>query len=97
MAIYYRLTDDETGVVHASPSVEAFFTEVIAIFGDLAEENPDDPPWTSSLYRTPECVIANISYTRCKEVAPELLRLAHKHGLTMFDPQTSEVHHPSER
>ncbi|GAA4461889.1 hypothetical protein [Phytohabitans houttuyneae] len=93
--IYDRLTDGEDGVVPGAPAVDSFFTDVLARFGDLTVENMDESPWTSPLYRTSECVIANIAYSRSQEVAPVLRRLANAHGLTVFDPQKQEVHHPA--
>jgi hypothetical protein len=93
--IYDRLTDGEDGVVPSAPALIDFFAEVIATFGDLTEENMEESPWTSPLYRTTECVIANLAYSRSEEVAPVLRRLASKHGLTVYDPQNREVHPPA--
>ena len=64
------------------------------MFGDLTEENMEDSPWASPLYQTPEGVIVDIAYSRSEEVAPTLRQLASKHGLTVYDPQNREVHHP---
>lgn len=36
--IYDRLTDGEDGVVPSAPTLNDFFAEVVATFGDLAEE-----------------------------------------------------------
>ena len=93
--IYDRLSDGEDGVVPSVPALDDFFVEVIATFGGLTEENMDDSPWTSPLYRAHECVIANLAYSRSEEVAPVLRRLASKYGLTVYDPQSREVHPPA--
>ncbi|MEV6631569.1 hypothetical protein AB0M54_12540 [Actinoplanes sp. NPDC051470] len=94
--IYDRVTDGEDGVVPAVPAIDEFFAEVVAAFGDLTEENIEESPWTSPLYRTPECVIANLAYSRSEEVAPVLRRLASRHRLTTYNPQNREVHPPSD-
>lgn len=93
--IYDRLADGEDGVVPRAPEIDDFFAEVVAVFGDLTEENIDESPWTSPLYRTPECVIANLAYSRSEEVAPVLRRLASRYRLTTYDPQNREVHPPA--
>lgn len=95
--IYDRLTDGEDGVVPSVPAIDEFFVEVVAVFGDLTEENIDESPWTSPLYRTPECVIANLAHSRSEEVAPVLRSIASKHGLTTYDPQNREVYPPTGR
>ncbi|MGN9908878.1 hypothetical protein ACTMTJ_15150 [Phytohabitans sp. LJ34] len=72
-----------------------FYDEVVGIFGDLTEENAEESPWTSPLYRNEECVIANIAWSRHREVAPMLVELAAKYGLTSYDPQDRIVRHPA--
>jgi hypothetical protein len=92
--IYDRLTDGESDVVQSSPAIDEFHAEVVSIHQDLTEENMEASPWTSRLYRTSECVIATIAWSRHQEIAAALLELANKHGLTTYDPQNRNVHHP---
>ena len=94
-AIYERLTDGEEGVVPSASAVNDFFVEVIATFEDMTEENMEESPWTSPLYQTPECVVASLAYSTSGDVAPVLLELASKHGLTAYDPQNREVLSPA--
>lgn len=90
-----RLNEGEDGVVPSTPALDDFFAEIIATFGDLTEENMDESPWTSSLYRSAECVMATLDYSRCAEIAPALRQLASKHGLTTYDPQNRKVYPPA--
>jgi hypothetical protein len=92
--IYDRLTDGETGVVSETTGVEHFFNDVVAVFPDLNEQNAQESPWSSPIYRTPECVITAISWSRSEEVAPILVELAQRHGLTTYDPQDRVAYHP---
>lgn len=92
--IYDKLTDGEIGIADRHPAVGAFYDDVIAAFGDLTEENAEESPWMSPLYRNEECVIANIAWSRHREVGPVLVDLASNHGLTTYDPQDKFVHHP---
>jgi hypothetical protein len=93
--IYARLCDGNIGVVEESQGVKAFFRDVVSIFPDITEENAEESPWASALYRTPECVLVAISWSRRDELVPTLLSLAARHGLTTYDPQEQTVYHPS--
>lgn len=92
--VYFRLSDDEAGVVADNPRVDEFFSEVTSMYGDLTLEN-EDAPWTSVLYHTPACVIAQISWSRSREISSVLIDLAKKHNLTAFDPQDLIVYYPA--
>jgi hypothetical protein len=92
--IYDQLTDGETGVVAASAAIDEFLADVVSVYQDLTEENMEESPWAAPLYRTPECVIANIAWSRHKEVNDVLIDLANKHGLTTYNPQDRLVVHP---
>lgn len=92
--IYDRLADGEEGVVPRVPAIDDFFAEIVAMFGDLTEDGIEESPWAARLYRTPECVIVNLAYSRSEEVAPVLRSSASKHRLTAYDPQNQQVHPP---
>jgi len=92
--VYERLTDGETGVVQPDPRVDAFYDELISVYEDLTMENAATSPWMSPPYRNDECVIVAISWSRCKDVAPVLLDIADRHGMTAYDPQDRIVYHP---
>jgi hypothetical protein len=66
--IYDKLTDGETGIVEVSPAIDDFFADVLSVYPNLTEENMEESPWTSPVYRTPECVIATIAWSQHQEV-----------------------------
>lgn len=92
--VYERLTDGQTGVVQSDPRVNAFYDDLISTYEDLTMENAETSPWMSSPYRNAECVIVAISWSRYKDVAPVLLGIANRHGMTAYDPQDRIVYHP---
>lgn len=92
--IYDRLTDGEIGVIEESTEIERFYLDIVSSYPNMTENNMHVSPWAAPLYRTSECVIANISWSRRDELAPTLLELAARHGLTAYDPQDQAVHHP---
>ena len=94
--IYDQLTDGDTGVVESATAVDDFFVEIVELFGDLTEENIKDSPWMSPVYRTPECVIVAIAWSRREDVGNALFGIANKHGLTVYDPQEQKVHQSAE-
>jgi len=93
--IYDQLTDGEVGVVEPGPQIAHFYDDVVAALPDLTEDNMEDSPWASPVYRTPECVIVAISWSQSEPVSQFLLALAGKHGLTTYDPQDRVVHPPT--
>ena len=94
-SIYERLADGITGVLAETPRIQEFLAEMFRTYTDLTEETLDESPFNSSVYRTSECVITAISWPRAGEVRRYLSGLADKHGLTMYDPQSPAVHHPT--
>ncbi|MBN6037771.1 hypothetical protein [Amycolatopsis sp. 195334CR] len=93
--IYLRLVDGEPGVLSSSPQVEAFFEDLVAIFGDLDEKTMDYSPWTAPLEAGHgEGVLVCIAWSRCQEMTPLLVGLAHEHDVTVFDPQDRNVWSP---
>lgn len=97
--IYDQLTDEKLGIVERNPALGDFYQEVIATYKDLTEnmteEDADVAPWTAGVSCNQECVITTIKWSRHKDVAPALVAMATRHGLTSFDPQDRTVYYPS--
>ena len=91
LEIYQGILNEVPGLTPAHPAVAAFTADVTGQFPDLSEDNLDSSPWTSPLYFSPEFLVATISWSQARAVAPVLLALARKHGLTCFDPQQPAV------
>ncbi|MFC7502825.1 hypothetical protein [Nocardioides sp. GCM10030258] len=94
-ATYGRLVEGELTVTetarNAALDVASFYTEVTAAYPEICEENMNSSPWASAIYKTDECVIVAISWSRADELTPVLCDMALRHGLTTFDPQSSSV------
>lgn len=93
--IYLQLVEGELGIVERNPALGEFYQEVIATNGDLTEGGTDAAPWTAMVDHNEECIITPIAWSRCREVAPTLVAMATRHGLTSFDPQDRAVYYPS--
>ncbi len=99
---YRRLLDEETAVaVEASTAVEAFYADITATYpepdvveGDGDRDEDEDSPWSSGIYRTSECLVVAISWSRRDELVPFLSGLARQHRLAMYDPQSETVQLP---
>ncbi len=91
LEIYQAILNEVPGATSAHPAVAAFTAEVTSQFPDLSADNLESSPWTSPLYASPEFLVATISWAQARAVAPVLLALARKHGLTCFDPQQPAV------
>ena len=97
--IYYQLMDGKEGIVERHPALGEFYQEVIATYKDLTEnmsdEDADAAPWTAQVDYNQEYVATPIKWSRCQEVAPALVAIAARHGLTSYDPQDRVIYYPS--
>jgi len=87
---YVAMVEGVRHVTSEHPALETFYGELTSRYPDLDEENLETSPWVASLYRTAECVITSISYSRQREVCDFLLELARKRGVTSCDPSLSD-------
>ncbi|WP_221320971.1 hypothetical protein [Actinoplanes sp. L3-i22] len=94
--IYDQLTDGIAGVVEASLDVSNFYDAVMEAYPDADDEtDDDDSPWASEVYRTEECVLLAISWSRKGELKDFVLRTAGEKGLAVYDPQSRAIYLPS--
>lgn len=91
---YESFTEEQTGVASVDSALNLFYERMMSAYPNLAEENAATSPWSSPVYRTDECVITTISWSRHEEVRDALLKLASERGITCFDPQSHTVHTP---
>ncbi|RYD20414.1 MAG: hypothetical protein EOP88_15185 [Verrucomicrobiaceae bacterium] len=68
------------------PSVDAFYEEQTGDF--------DHCPWSCTHDRSPGHVIMACVWPKADYVGGLVLRLARKHGLALFDPQSGRVTYP---
>ncbi len=93
--IYYQLTYGKEGIVERNPALGHFYHEVMSTYVELTQETEDESPWTAQVDYNQEYVATPIMWSRCQEVAPALIAMAARHGLTSYDPQNRVIYYPS--
>ncbi|UKD53880.1 hypothetical protein L3Q65_39320 [Amycolatopsis sp. FU40] len=78
----------------ADSSLDAFYRDLTAQFPEL-HEDPEASPWNAAIERSGDGAVLAIQHSRAVAVTRVVLDLARKHGLTVFNPQTGEVHRPN--
>lgn len=99
-ALHLALCEGETSGVQPHPAIDAFYAELVAKhpeIDDISEDQIDDHdlcPWSIAFDRSEGHIIVCCVWSKADYVAGLLKSLAQKHGLALFDPQASVVHHP---
>jgi hypothetical protein len=97
---YGRLCESQVGELVDHPSVQAFYDEVTSLhpeIDDVPEERVGDfefSPWSCAMDRSDGHVIMCCVWSRADYVTDLVRRLARKHGLALYDPQSARVFHP---
>jgi hypothetical protein len=100
--LYGELWESNQDGVVPTPAVNAFYMELTAKHPEIdtiPEEQIDDLdlcPWSVALDRSPGHVIMSCVWSKAEYVERLVRELAHKHGLTMYDPQSGRVYHPDD-
>jgi hypothetical protein len=66
--------------------------------GEDTVGNWTEAPWASwplARETAPPVIEVNIQWEHAKVMLPALIEIAGRHGIVLFDPQTSEVHLPA--
>ena len=98
--LYARLCESDTSGVVPNPAIEAFYAELTARHPEIdvvPEEKIDDhdySPWSCALDRSPGHVIMSCVWPKAEHVHQLVQDLARKHGLALYDPQSSIVIYP---
>lgn len=80
----------------AAPELDGFYRDLTAKYPELYEaENPEESPWNAAIELSGDGAVLAIQHSRAVAVTRVVLELARKHGLTVFNPQTGEVHRPN--
>lgn len=101
--LYRRLCESEIAGVAPHPKVDAFYREITSIhpeIDDVPEEkigNFEFSPWSCAFDRSPGHLIMSCVWPKAGEVTELVLRLGKKHGLAVYDPQSSHVTYPDEQ
>jgi hypothetical protein len=93
---YLAMVDGDTGVVEENVALEEFCNDLNGRFPDLTEETLETSPWSSPVYRTNECVIISMPYSRGAGMVDGLRKLAAGHGVSCYNPHSGEFVFPNE-
>lgn len=100
--IYTALCNGDTSGVTANPAVEAFYRELTALHPEIDQVPADKAgapelcPWTAAMDRSPGHLVMSCVWPQADAVGKLLRRLAKKHGLALYDPQSEEIIYPNE-
>ncbi|MGV9294389.1 hypothetical protein [Amycolatopsis sp. NPDC003676] len=90
-ARYARLCE---GSDPADSSLDGFCRDLTAKYPEL-HEDLEASPWNAAIERSGDGAVLTMQHPRAVEVTRVVLDLARKHDLTVFNPQTGEVHRPN--
>lgn len=88
--IAMAIGDGDVSTIKAHPSLNTFYEELISIHPEidhLTQRELEKSPWASTLERSSAYILINCRWHRAKYAFGVIKKLAHKHGLCMFDPQ----------
>jgi hypothetical protein len=98
--VHGRLCESDLSDVEPSPKIGAFYAELIARHPEIdtvPEDKIDDHdlcPWSCALDRSEAHVIMPCVWSKADYVGDFVMRLAKKHGLTFYDPQSEKIIFP---
>jgi hypothetical protein len=108
-----KLTDKQAGDVYRrlcesaavselppEPAIELFYKELIAVHPEidsLSDDKVDQSVWSNVIEHTPTHVLVNCVWSKAKEVEDLIDRLARKHNLAVYDPQSDRIQYPDGR
>ncbi|MGW4397496.1 hypothetical protein ACWEHA_19600 [Amycolatopsis nivea] len=90
-ARYASLTESSGS---AAPVLDGFCRDLTAKYPEL-HEDPEASPWNAAIEISGDGAVLAIQHARAVEVTRVVLDLARKHSLTVYNPQTDEVHRPN--
>jgi hypothetical protein len=98
--LYVCLCDGDASGVAPHPAIDAFYAELTAKHPEidkLPEKKIDDhdySPWSYKLHRSPGHVIMSCVWPKATDVHRLVQKLARKHGLVLYDPQSDVATYP---
>jgi len=101
-SLYEALCNKDTSGVTASPGIDAFYAELTALHPEpdnIAEEKIDDHdlcPWSYGFDRSPAHLLMTCMTSKAEDVLDLVLKLAKKHDVAVYDPQSKIVINPDD-
>lgn len=99
-ALHLRLCEGDASGVRAHPGIESFYRELTALhpeLDDVPEHRIDDHdfcPWSVAFDRSEGHVIVCCVWPKADYVGRLVARLAARHGLAFYDPQSERIVQP---
>lgn len=100
--LFIQLCEGNISGVSAHPGIEAFYAELTGLhpeIDDVPEDQADDTdlcPWSLAFDRSEGYISMSCVWSKAEYVGELIERLAAKHGLTFYDPQSERVVNPDE-
>lgn len=98
--LYVALCEGDTTGVEPSPAIDAFYSELTSMHPEIDDvpeddvDNTDLCPWSIAFDRSPGHLIMSCVWSKAEYVEGLVKRLASKHGLAVFDPQSEKIVYP---
>jgi hypothetical protein len=98
--LYARLCEGDISSVTDHPGIEAFYQELTTMHPEIDDipddeiDNTDHCPWSVAFDRSNGHIIMCCVWSKAEYVGNLVPRLAAKHGLTFYDPQSETVIDP---
>jgi hypothetical protein len=100
--VYAALCDGKPTSLRDHPAVQAFYDELYAAhpeLDDVPEDRVDDHdycPWSCAHDRSGAHIVMSCIYSQSDNVFELVRRLAERHGLALYDPQSGSILYPGE-
>lgn len=100
--LHVRLCEGDTSEVAPHPGIDSFYKELTAQHPEIDDvpedqlDNKDLCPWSVAFDRSDGHIIMCCIWPKADYVGSLVSRLATKHGLVFYDPQSERVTYPGE-
>ncbi|HEY7645897.1 MAG TPA: hypothetical protein VH858_12730 [Hyphomicrobiales bacterium] len=100
IGLYYALCEGDASGVRANRAIDAFYTELTSLYPEVTHI-PDASigdyelcPWSVAIDRSPGHLILCCVSPKAEQVGDTVRRLARKHNVAVFDPQSKQIFYP---
>lgn len=100
--LHTRLCEGDTSDVLAHPGIESFYRELTALHPEIGDTPADQAhdadlcPWSVAFDRSDGHIILCCIWSKADYVGELVARLAARHGLAFYDPQSETITYPRE-
>ncbi len=100
--VYRQLCDGRSELVKPHPSIKAFYCDITALHPEIDDvpdediDNEDVCPWDIAFDKSEGHLIMPCMWSKAQYVEGLVRRLARKHRLAVYDPQTGAYYPPED-